>query len=458
MKAIDLKGYLQSQASEGALHDPGGFSLSWERAKEQLTKFQLLRDTAWVSLLIQSAVDWTCQKIELTQGRYISRFCLDFGEQQIPSKESLLKALSGALTHARTPEQKFALLMRFLLAKTDPSFEVHLSDKGRIQTLSLGKKKATDRFKKQAKNSLVLDIDHRQSPTVDEVFPLLAVRRTQLEIREELETFSGMCSIPISLDGVPFQGQLYDKEGGDAGERIPRVIDRLVAEETSLMYLPLPQILREADEELHSDLPEENVPGVFSISLRLPHQSESYPPQERRLSSMNWVKSGTIVESLPLKIETKVLCVSLYLSGETLETDLTGFQLQKSSTLDAARQESLRVLAYTLQKAESIQPKLTLSPEVKSRDHQKVQGANNSGLFTALELPLMGVAFILLTCGIPTIFAGGLKFVLAGTGMFATAILAPRPFLKIDKELCVKMDQRIAEDYQLLLSYLQDSP
>ena len=202
-----LRSFSRIKTEEGARVDTGEFSVNWRQARGRLSSDNLVRPTAWVLYLVQAAVQWKCERLEIVQSRYLTRFAFVFAGEGMPTVGELEDALGSLKVNAVSPLEKLALVTEHQRGLPESQFQVKFrrSDDS-VKSLDFGQLVWFDRFRSQAPNTIVFDIDHWKKPEGKDVLSLFSARREQLAIRSELDRFCGPCPIPITLDSAPFHG------------------------------------------------------------------------------------------------------------------------------------------------------------------------------------------------------------------------------------------------------------
>jgi hypothetical protein len=161
-----------------------------------------------------------------------------------------------------------------------------------------------------------------------------------------------------------------------------------------------------------------------------------------------WVQAGVVIERSPLPFDSKVLCLDLYLSGEGLETDLSGSQLIRNEALEQRQQNALREFQQVLQSYKNQLPTDGELSQTETRDHKDNHPVIGTALFLTVFAPMMAVGtllsiFLLPHVGIPMIGAGWLGY-------------KHQPFKVDDEELLKRCRFWLEKDFEQFLESLGD--
>ena len=324
MARDEVEEYLDDQTDDGARVDTGEFSVNWLQARDRLSSHNLIRPTAWVLYLVQAAVQWKCERLDIVQSRYLTRFAFVFSDGSMPTFSDFEEAVSTLRVNAGEPLEKLALVTEHHRLLPESQFQVTFrqSDDS-FESFDFGELHWFDRFRKQAPNTIVFDINHWRRPDGEEVFPLLPARREQLAIRTELDRYCGPCPVPITLDSTPFHGLLHDFSSAGKHERYPWCVQ--ISGDSEPKF-PLPWSLREVAQVNGLDGNFETS-GVVQIGLKLYPGLGVERVASTACSTALWVKHGVIAQASPLPFTSRILTVSVLVPADDLASDLTGFQV-----------------------------------------------------------------------------------------------------------------------------------
>ena len=445
---IKLEDYIAELREQGTESDAGEFSLNFQSAKGRLAQLKLLREMGWASILLQAAVRWNCWKFEVRQTRYLTRFVLPLEKADLPSTDEILHTLSQINLSSDTGLVKFVMAVQILLHQGRFPFQVKICQSAKdVETLAYGELTWFDRFRKLPANSLVLDINHAK-PISEHVYPIFAVKREQMAIRRELEIYGTPSPILVSLDGRDLQGRFSLSEMEDKGQRILCGLQLLSRRSSRLANLPLAYALQKAiEKEPLWLLTKWEHQGFFSISLRLPSKEDARNPEPARRCYLSWVQHGVVVESIPLDFPSRVFCFDLYLSGEGLETDLTGSQLIRNEAFGSREQTALCELQKALRIHKTSLPSAEALSQIETRDHQHHHPIIGSALFLTVFAPLMAAGTLLSILFIPYV---GIPMVGAGYLGYKH-----QPFKVKDEELLKSCGSWLETDYREFLKFLK---
>lgn len=319
-----------------------------------------------------------------------------------------------------------------------------------VKSLDFGQLVWFDRFRSQAPNTIVFDIDHWKKPEGKDVLSLFSARREQLAIRSELERYCGPCPIPITLDSTPFHGLLHDFDTIDTDLRFPWCIQSWSDSEP--MFTPpwsLQEVARANDVVCDSE-----VSGVIEVGLKLHPGRSPEAVESKASSSVLWVKHGVIADVTRLPFNSRILTVNLLLPAEDLASDLTGFRLiDGQQKLDRMKRGLKAVRSEFCDKfvAGSVEEMEYDSDRFKMPDPKK-----GPAMFVGLFAPMMAVGSLIAIFGIPMLspLTIGVGAGLARTGFWANK---NQPFKVPDKVFIRECQDWIEKDVRHLRSLAERS-
>jgi hypothetical protein len=413
---VKLEEYLLGLREQGTDLGDGQFSLNPESAKGRLAHFKLIREMGWASLLVQAAVLWNCPNFQVVQTRYLTRFLIPLATLDLPTEEELLQGLSRIDLASETGLDKFLTAVQILLHQGRLPFQVKICRSGQVETLAYGELTWFDQLRRHPDNALLVDINHCK-PLNESLYPAFLAKKEQMAIRNELEIYGAPSPIPIIFDGREMAGRFGPPEPDDSGQRVLLALQLLAQPTSRLKDLRVPHALRKAAEsESNSLLVATRIQGFASLSLRLPAKTEDEhePPLIGRCH-LAWVQAGVVIERFPLPFDSRVLCLDLYLSGEGLETDLSGSQLIRSDALEQRQQTALREFHQALQTYKEQIPTDAELSQTETRDHKDNHPVIGTALFLTVFAPMMAVGtllslFLFPHVGIPVLGAGWLGY------------------------------------------------
>ncbi len=409
MSAGEVEEYLLDQEDDGSVVGSGEFSVNWRKARSRLSSHNLIRPTAWVLYLVQAAVQWKCQSLDIVQSRYLTRFSFGFPPGGAPTATDFEEALSSLQVNAETPLGKLALVAEHLRLLPESRFQVKFrGSQDAVESLDFGELQWYDRFRNQKYDTIAFDVNHWRRPDANELLPILPARRAQLEIQTELDHYCGPCPIPITLDSVPFQGLLRDIDKGneDHGSREPWFIQTFRGR---LPDLAPPWGLNKLVESKDSPKVQAAISGVVQAGLGQPLNTSQPSAELKAHSKILWVRQGVVTQTTLFPWTSHILALSVVVSADGLTSDLTGFQLVENEEM-AARVKTIEGCVKAAFK-ENFKASLIGDVEVDSEDHRTTHPVAGSIMFLTIFAPMMAVGSLIAIIGVPF-----LNPVIIGTG------------------------------------------
>lgn len=196
------RAYLDQLASDGVYDSTGSFTIRDKKALEKLGAFQLPRASAWVLKVVQCAVAWGADDIDVKQRRGQTSFVFAGVEQ------FYLKAVEEAVTSTeyKGPNyvQHLAVGLRAAGFGQWRNFELRVYQSESLQVLRWnGDDLAVDKqpFKLKVEKCIVeLRVDFSDKDSGWLVRSRETVSRAAEESKE-LSTMAAVCPIPLRLDG-----------------------------------------------------------------------------------------------------------------------------------------------------------------------------------------------------------------------------------------------------------------
>lgn len=410
----EIEEYILDQEDEGSVVDSGEFSVDWRKARSRLTSHNLIRPSAWVLYLVQAAVQWNCERLDVVQSRYLTRFSFQFSAGSTPKSTDFESAISSLRVDANTPLEKLALVVEHLRLLPESRFQVKFrNSQEAVESIEFGDLHWYDRFREPKADTIVLDINHWRMPDAQEVLPILKARRAQLEIRSELDHFCGPCPIPITLDAVRFQGLLCDIDKPGDGPRAPWFLQTFKGNFPSLA---LPWGLGEETGTAEDTAVCDALSGVVQVSLRQPPKGSELKAQARARSAILWVKHGVVTQVTPFPFSSQILLLSVFVSADELTSDLTGFQLVENEEL----RDRVKAIRDCVKAALKEKFETTSAGDVKldPKEHRTPHPVAGSVMFITFFAPIMAVGGLISIMGLPFLspLVVGIGGAIAGSG------------------------------------------
>lgn len=397
MSDQEMEEFLSDQSEDGLVVDSGEFSVNWRKARTRLSSDNLIRPTAWVLYLVQAAVQWNCRSLNIVQSRYLTRFSFLFAPGDTPEAADFERAFSSLQTSAETPLEKLVWVVEHLRSDPENRFQVKFcKGDNEIENLNFGELHWYDRFRKQAKETVVIDINHWRKPDSEAPLPIFAARRDQLAIQTELDHYCGPCPVPITLDSVRFQGVLCQVDEQDPGQRVPWFMEAIRG---PFPKLPKPSAFPEELEQGDGSVSQDDISGIVHVGLRLPPERrlDKLPAYPR--SALLWVRHGVVVDTTRLKFRSRLLVVSALVSADDLAFDLTGFQLLEDKKV-AHRAQAFEDFVRSLL-ATKLTESLVEEMEIDPKHHREQHPVLGPAMFLTLFAPVMAVGGLISFAGLP---------------------------------------------------------
>lgn len=388
VSGVQLERFLQQQRSEGLQESTGVFTISLEEAVEKLGRYRLPRKSAWVSLLVQSAVAWGCPRLEVLQSRYLSHFRFHEPAEGLPDEETVRLRLGTAVDPSE-PLGRLCMALQSLVAQAELSFRLFCGGGDGISGGSF--------FKVE---------DHRPEGWALTVYHLpedekgwtqsLRAGIFRLPIADELRCYAAFSPMEITVDGIRVDGDpLLGCVLLGCGAQTLRLSPSL----------PLPGVL------------EDRFRGAQALVLL---GADCRPGRHKPKAHVRWVRHGVVVHESPLGVDTRRLEVSVVLNAEGLKSDLSGFQLMESREKELRETEALAALDRELRRSrESLTAWGERALAEAHRDPGVFERANLP-YFVLLPAPLIATGSLIALLGMALFFGEpilGLMLGWFGTGV-----------------------------------------
>ena len=349
----ELEKFLQDQVGEGQHDSAGKFTLARGKALEKLAAFQLPRETAWVSKLVQAAVAGGSSGMAVRQTSTDIFFVFE------PPAGWTLNSIEEAFYDPEVcPDRALDHFKRGL-------WPVSIRDMRPFRLVLPGSTQALiwngeEFWRHQAKpvKYLELTVSHRnrlQGGGLPVLRGIEAARGNAATLRELCENCF-TCPVPLKVDGrrldalqgCPMHGfspSSYPIRVGLAQAELP---DFQPPRLTYGGYAPV----NAGESQLNTIFqPKVVVPERISLGLLLCASIEkvalgdaSRPVPLPRSSTLNWVRDGVIVGREALSVSQLSCAAGLFLNADGLEADLTGFGLIRSEELQRRQLAACRAV------------------------------------------------------------------------------------------------------------------
>lgn len=343
---MNLESLLRSAGSEGEFDSEGQFTIDGRAAMAKLAAFQLPRPTAWVLKLCQAAVAGGAQKLLVRQTKEVTVF--EWEPAVAVSYEELRAALASHQPADNLVIRHLAAGLRAVGMGQDRSFAARFTD-GTQEAL----------FQCQAR-AMLLKVTESREPifTVaigvqhanDKVGFFRKFSQTTLDEAQELAWGCQACPIEVRLDGLRLDTlAARDEKDWSSKTRIDlAVIWRPLLPDALLPPISLPAGLevgplgwrptdRFTDKRTFEiDGPEQRhelcfiarLSYVFKVTNVGTSKGSSFAFETYRGPSYaNWVCDGVVVARKELALSHSSVRLDLFLSGQGLDTDISGLLL-----------------------------------------------------------------------------------------------------------------------------------
>lgn len=332
---FEIESYLDGAKSEGVYDSEGRFTVVQEDALRKMAEFALPRRFAWVSKMVQAAVTWRCEKIDIVRDAETIRFHLDFIDLSLlPTEAQLKDAIASVELKAKTGLDHLAAGLRAIPYQAKLSFLLVLdSGEGKRAHIHSGSYflEVEGNYRGEfQRGGLTLVVSHVGSGK--------SGVEVEQQILKEIRNFCYLCPIPISIHRQMINGLLHPTrfprhigdypllvEGIPPSEKLPRLE---VAPDVEIKFL---SFLTSAQRAARSHGGERRPFGA--LLLLTAQASEFLPnsfPTEPRPSRISWVRAGVVVDTTPLPWTASCLSCHFHVSAEGLTSDASGFKLVKS--------------------------------------------------------------------------------------------------------------------------------
>lgn len=379
--ALDLARFLTEQTSEGQVESQGEFTVSQDKAARKLGRFALPFDYEWVLKVVQAAVRWNCEEIDVRQHRTFTRFEFRPARlDQMPVEETLVNTLLSARIGGKQPIELLCVALRALVEQSDLSF---------VFTCDTGDEETSPRPIQAGQDAAALSKEaqsHRLPPFtgmrlliahlplgrffMGRLTPKSMLNdRPDIGISQALQKHCYLSPIPIRLDGRDLTEVMANPHFGATGKMQPMVLSGVHSSAVPSLppAMPVPVSFEEKVFSLrtHPRRALRNYGGTKrlavwflarSISVRgrqtwNPHRDASglAPPHQHVL----FVRFGVVVDRLKVKCLTRQTELFVFVNANQMKTDLSGLALVVD---DPSRKDLREILRRVADKLASFGP------------------------------------------------------------------------------------------------------
>lgn len=356
---MDIGAYLSQVAEVGQVDGEGEFTVSHQQAARKLARFSLPRPTAWVAKLVQAAVRWEADSMELFPGIRETRFQLNL--DTVPSEEAIISAIvSGGMDGGR-PLDALAMALRSAVEQAGHSFLLVVDDgKTKPRPIYAGryfnKMSEKNRLSRRFCPNPGLHLTVHHGPTRSELAApdgLVTSLTTPWRILTELRQACFASSVPL-VHGRSLEGLLKTPRLGLPRPHRLLLLKGLRELALSPKVLPLPNDFEDRQPSLlasptwiqHRSEKTQVAQGVLVASADVKGWTEGVT---RRRSHLLWLNDGVVVQDETLNsLPTELLNMTVLANASGLATDLTGLALLDNEEYRARRKEVLRAAGAAL--------------------------------------------------------------------------------------------------------------
>lgn len=349
----ELEKFLLAQVGEGQHDSAGKFTLARGKALEKLASFQLPRETAWVSKLVQAAVAGGSTGIAVRQTSTDIFFVFE------PPPDWTLNMVEDAFYDPEvSPDRALDHFKRGL-------WPVSIRDMRPFRLVLPGEPQALfwtgEEFQRRPSEPvkyLELTVSHRNRlqgsgfPYLREIESARGNAGTLRELCENCFT----CPIPLKVDGRRLDALQGCPMHGFSPSSYPI---RVALAKADLPDFQPPRLTYGGYAPVNAGQSQLNtifqtkltIPSRISVGLLLCASIEkvalgdaSRPVPQPRSSVLNWVRDGVIVGREALPVNQLSCAAGLFLSADGLESDLTGFGLIRTPEVTRRQLEACRAV------------------------------------------------------------------------------------------------------------------
>ncbi len=365
-KQLDIGAFLAQQSDAGTVDSHGDFTVSHQQAARKMAKFALPRETAWVSMLVQTAVRWNCRSLQLKQSRKETLFYFDVPNLNlVPTEEAIVGCLLSGKIGGKSALDAFCLALRALVGQARLSF-ILVADGGDMvpRPIYSGQhygsiteaERRHPRF--SPKTGISLTVYHKPRKESDDL--TLMFHRGGVAITGELDRFCYLSPLPIFVDGRRVDGLLTSTVLRFSKRRRPLLVSGVRHLVDSPTGMPLPvsfeaktfSLLSNPRRTLRTYGGRADFDAVFLLSHRLPNrlpdQLQGLNERPTPQSHLVLVNDGVVVETMALKIRTLDMALWVFMNAAGLSTDLTGFTTVDDDKRRARVQEVIAQVGFQL--------------------------------------------------------------------------------------------------------------
>jgi len=344
--AVDLARYLDEKGAEGKVDSEGSFSVNQAEAARQLARFALPDTYSWALKLVQAAIAYGCSEIKVTQERNTTTFFFRPNSlEDIPTPNDVVQTIISSDIGGDSPLQRTVLALRALVEQSDFSFLLSLCrEVSRCETLYAGHdfglmgESERERLGNIVQPGIQIRVSLLRSSegkTGRFLGGLLIGPRRDVLLCKELIDKAYLCPIPLLVDGLRVNRLFTHPRFGFVEKRRPLVLGGVDCPK-STPVLSCPELERK-EMSIHTDARRAERPYTGSthhhawyvLNVDLNENQEKI--EGSRHITIDWHRDGVVVQREKKPIALTSRChLTIFLSAEGLQTDLTGFRLQET--------------------------------------------------------------------------------------------------------------------------------
>ncbi len=353
---FDIGEFLAQQSAEGSVESQGEFTVSQEKAAIKLSRFALPFVYAWVLKIVQAAVAWESERIEVRQYRSFTvlAFCPSRMED-IPSEEALVsKLLSGRTQDSdqlgllcmglRALVEQAGLSFRLLIARPEhPSRPIHAGN----DACALAAEQAWARLSPALGIQLMVAHLPLREFLMNRYIPKsFLYERPDLEIARVLDGLCFLCPVPLVLDGRRIDRLMSHPIWGFTSARRPVALLGMHCPERPPLKVPEEFEDKVIAINTHPRRAKRTYGGVgressfwMYLTASQPNPARAWKEQllhfvAKQYQHIFFVCHGVVVDRYKIKLQTSHTSLLGIVSAQGLPTDLSGLTMSHGPALE----------------------------------------------------------------------------------------------------------------------------
>lgn len=412
---MDLNEFLRGQQADGVEQGEGSFRIDKSEAARKLASFALPKRTSWVLKLVQAAVGWKCERLDVTRKRFELTFAFCPADpHDIPDVQDFFSTLVTGDLSVAAPLQRFCLALRALVQQNDYSFVLGLKQPdiepqslfagGFVSGLSEEERTALVASEEPGVRVHVSFFKSNESRTGRVLGGLLVGNPREQEVIQELLDSAFLAPSSVRLNKKPLTGLLVHDRWGYGRTHRPLEIAGLNLEGAPVLAGPselqqcvvaMPTALTRAQRGFGGS---REFPGWCVLLWDAMLENDTRPVRAGDLQ-VCWLQAGVVVHSEIFKTKSSNISALLVVNAEDLECDLTGLSLRDSEARQLreaqAWKEVYRVLGTRLHDLELyLTPQPDEETPAEERAERRSQSHKRSAFYPLFTLPMVAVASI----------------------------------------------------------------